>query len=136
MGPDVARRRRLLILGALWLTVVALLALFRAVVLPFAAAALIAYLVAPLVDRIAQVKVRKKNVPRWVAIIAIYVAFFALVYVVVIALVPQLYRELSRISKEAVEWANSLTPERVQDLARQAEAWLSDHGLAVGLTTR
>ena len=28
---------------------------------------------------------------------------------------PQLYRELGRISKDAVEYANSLTPDRIRD---------------------
>ncbi len=57
-------------------------------------------------------------------------------YLVIIALVPQLYRELSRISADAVEYANSLTPERVQLLAREAESWLSEHGLPVELSSR
>jgi putative heme transporter len=133
---EMTQKRRLIVLGCLWLSILVVLIVFRSVVLPFAAAALIAYLVAPLVDRITLLKIRGRNIPRWVAIITIYIAFFGLVYLAVIALVPQLYRELSRISKEAVEWTNSLTPERVQQLARQAEVWLSEHGLPVALSTR
>jgi putative heme transporter len=138
MEPDAPalRRRRLIILAGLWISILALLIAFRAVVLPFAAAALIAYLVAPLVDRITRLRVRGKNIPRWVAIILIYIAFFGLVYLAIIALVPQLYRELTRISKEAVDAANALTPERLQQLARQAEVWLSEHGLPVALSSR
>ncbi len=130
------RRKRLLILGALWLTVAAALVTFRSVVMPFAGAALIAYLVQPLVARITRLKVGGRPVPRWVAILLIYAVFFVGVYLFFVALVPQLYRELARISRDAVAFANSLTPENVQVLAQRAETWLSTRGIPVALSTR
>lgn len=133
MEEAVIRRKRLIILAALWGSVVAVLALFHAVVIYFATAALIAYLVAPLVDRIGRLTIRGKSVPRWAAILFIYACFFFLVYLAIIALVPQLYRELARISRDAVEYANALTPERVAELAAQAEAFFTERGFAVDL---
>lgn len=126
------RSRRLLILASLWVFVLVVLIAFRSVVLPFAAAALIAYLVAPLVDRLTRLRIGHRNLPRWVAIIIIYLAFFAAVYVAFIALVPQLYREVARISRDAVEWSNTLTPERVSQLSEQIEAWVTARGLPLG----
>ncbi|MHB8877464.1 MAG: AI-2E family transporter [Myxococcaceae bacterium] len=130
------RRQRLIILGTLWIALGLTVVIFRSVLLPFAGAALIAYLVAPLVSRISGLRVRGRPVPRWVAILVIYVLFFAVVYLAIILLVPQLYRELARISKDGVDYLNSLTPERVQQLARAAETWLSEHGLPVELSSR
>jgi putative heme transporter len=139
-GPHVPQRadrtRRLVILGGLWLFVLAVLVLFRSVVLPFAAAALIAYLVAPLVDRLTRVRFRGHHVPRWVAIICIYLAFFSLVYLAFIALVPQLYRELARVTRDVVAWSNSLTPERISELSRDLERWFSERGLPVDISSR
>src|SRR5690242_3731359 len=94
------RRKRLLLLGALWLCIILLLLAFRAVVMPFAGAALIAYLVQPLVGRISRLKVAGRPVPRWSALLLIYAGFFVGVYLFFVALVPQLYRELSRVSRE------------------------------------
>src|SRR5512132_3966142 len=111
------RRRRLAILGGLWLFVALVLVAFRNVVLPFAGAALIAYVAAPLVERICAWRFLGRTPPRWVAILLIYAAFFLLVYLFFIALVPQLYRELLRISRDALDYANSLTPDRVQQIA-------------------
>ena len=140
MAPDAQahseRRARLIVLGTLWLSLFAGVIVFRGVMLPFASAALIAYLAAPLVARITRIRVRGGQVPRWVAILIIYALFFAVVYLAIVLLVPQLYRELSRISKDALEYLNSLTPERVQALAIEAETWLSDHGLPVELSSR
>ncbi|HLL52932.1 MAG TPA: AI-2E family transporter, partial [Myxococcaceae bacterium] len=48
-----------------------------------------------------------------------------------IAAVPQLYREVGRISGDAVEWTNSLTPERIRELAGKLEAWLTERGVPV-----
>lgn len=134
--PASDRRRRFLLLAALWVAVALVLIALRSVVMPFAGAALIAYLVQPLVARITRVKVAGRPVPRWVAILLIYAGFFVAVYLFFIALVPQLYREMARVSREAAAFANRLTPEHVQELAQRAETWLGDRGIPVALSNR
>lgn len=135
-APSSDRRRRLAILAGLWLFILAVLIAFRSVVLPFAAAALIAYLVAPLVTRLTGAKLGRFQMPRWVAILLIYLAFFTLVYLAFIALVPQLYREVLRVSRDVVGFTNSLTPERIHELSREASQWLSDRGFPVEISSR
>ena len=126
-------KRRLLILAALWLFALLVLVLFRSVVTPFAGAALVAYLIAPLVDRMGRLSVRGRSLPRWVAILAVYFVFFLLVYLFMVGLLPQLYRELARITREALGFVKSLTPQRVQELAVAAESWLLERGIPVEL---
>jgi len=120
----------------LWLALLAVALLFPSAIFPFAGSALIAYLVAPLVNWLARQRIRGWVIPRWVAILLIYAAFFGVVYLFFIAIVPQLYREMVRITSNAVAFARSLTPERVQELARQAEDWLNSHGVPVALSSR
>lgn len=132
----LSRRRRLIILASLWVAVAIVLFAFRAVVLPFAAAALIAYLIAPLVHWLSGARLGRRHLPRWVAVIVIYTLFFLLVYLFVIALLPQLYRELARITGSAAAFANSLTPERIDELAQAADSWLSERGIPVELSHR
>jgi putative heme transporter len=128
-------RKRVSILAGLWLVIAAILFFFRAVLLPFAGAALIAYLVHPLVTRLTRVRVRGHAIPRWVGILIIYTAFFLAVYLFFVAMVPQLYRELARISREGVVFLNSLTPERIHVLADRVEDWLRANGIPVALAT-
>lgn len=130
------RRKRLTILVCLWVAIAVVLLTFRSVVMPFAGAALIAYLVQPLVGRITQRPVAGRRIPRWVAILLIYTLFFVSVYLFFIALVPQLYRELARISRDGLALANSLTPEYLQTLAHRAELWLSSYGIPIALSDR
>lgn len=131
-----ARRSRYLLFAAMWLAIAATLIVFRAVVLPFAGAALIAYIVQPLVGAVTRLRVRGHPIPRGVAILGIYLLFFLAVYLFVVALVPQLYLELVRITREAVAFLNSLTPEYIQSIAQRAEGWLNLNGVPVALSSR
>lgn len=134
--PALSFRRRATMLVVLWLALVAIPVVFPSAILPFAGSALIAYLVAPLVNWLAGKQVGGRVIPRWVAILLIYAAFFGVMYLFFIAIVPQLYRELVRITSNAVSFTRSLTPERVQELAHQAEDWLNSHGVPVALSSR
>lgn len=127
-------RQHFVILAILWVCIISVLILFRRVVLAFAAAALVAYLLSPLVDRLTRIPIGQKRLPRAAAILIIYALFFAIVYLALFAIVPQLYRELANISRTAVEFANSLSPEKLQRLAASAGQWMNDHGLPVTLS--
>jgi predicted PurR-regulated permease PerM len=129
-------RRRALLLGSLWLTLLVLGAVFRSALLPLVGAALIAYLVAPLVRRLERVTVAGRSPPRAAAILLIYAAFFGVVYLFAVAIVPQLYRELTRISGNAVSFAQSLNPERIQKMAENTEDWFAQRGIPVALSER
>ncbi|HMK74178.1 MAG TPA: AI-2E family transporter [Myxococcaceae bacterium] len=134
--PTRTLRRRALLLGLLWVALVGLGLLFRSALVPFAGAALIAYLVAPLVRRLERMQIAGRTLPRWVSILLIYAAFFGVVYLFVVAIVPQLYREVGRISGNAVAFAQSLTPERIQQMAEDTEQWFAQRGIPVALSER
>jgi predicted PurR-regulated permease PerM len=135
-SSPLSHARRMTLLVGLWGFVVLVLITFRSAVLPFAGAAIIAYVVAPVVDRLAGVRVGRRTLPRWGALLLVYAVFFVLAYAFFVALVPQLYKELARISRDLLSSAQGLTPARTRELASQVEVWLSDHGLPVALTSR
>lgn len=135
-SAPIERRKRLIILACLWGAIALVLVAFRSVVMPFAGSALIAYLVQPFVARITRVRVAGRSVPRWVAILLIYALFFVGMYLFFIALVPQLYREVARVSRDGIAFANSLTPEYLQSVAHRAEEWLSGYGIPIALSNR
>ncbi|MBM4380171.1 MAG: AI-2E family transporter [Deltaproteobacteria bacterium] len=132
-APLESARARRWVLGGLWLTVLCVLLAFRGTVLPFAGAALLAYLVAPLVERITRLRLLGRTVQRWVAILSVYAVFALGCYGAAAALVPQLYGELSRVSREA---SAALTPGLVARAVVDADAWLQARGLPVELSRR
>lgn len=129
----VDARTRLLLLSGLWIFLLVLAFLFRGVILPFAGAGLIAYLIHPAVRGLQRRSIRGFHLPRWVAILVIYAAFFLGLYLFFISVLPQLYAELVRITKSGLAFAHSMTPERIEELAHRAEAWFHDRGVAVAL---
>ena len=129
-------RRRAAMLVILWLALVAVPVLFPSAILPFAGSALIAYLVAPMVNWLASQRVRGRLIPRWVAILLIYAAFFVLVYLFMIAIVPQLYREMVRISSTAFAFARSFLAWSRCSFPNVERARATVHSFPVAGTTR
>jgi len=130
--PSALRSRVLFF--ALWLVVLSVLVIFRRVLLPFAVALVIAYLLEPLVSRMARVRIGRFHLPRWVAVVSIYAVFFLVIYVFAITAIPKLYAELARLSKEGTRFFNTLTPERISELSQSVEGWLVNRGIQVELS--
>jgi len=122
---------RLVLVGAL----LALLVYLREVALPFLLGALLAFILDPAVNRLARVKLRGRPVPRWAAILALYATGAAAVALFASLTVPQLLRELGRLSAKAQDFATQLTPEHLAAWASELSAWLAAHGVPVSETS-
>lgn len=127
-------RRSTWIYLALWAAIALVLAIFHNVLLPFGGALLIAYVSAPLVDRLARVRIGKRRVPRGLAIAAIFALFLLVIYGFSLLALPQIYRETVRLSIEVREFAASLTPQRIAEFSEAAQRWLLDRGIPVSFT--
>ena len=101
--------------------------IFRAVVLPFIFAVLVAYLLAPLVDRLARVQVAGKPVPRGLAVIVIYINIIAVLGLFVGYFIPKLSGDFARLFREAPELFRRLN----EDYLPRAGAWI-DQNLGAG----
>ena len=88
---------------------------FPAAILPFAGSALIAYLVRPGPRRLTGQRVFGRVIRRCGGDPAHLRDLLPPHLPLLIAIVPQLYREVVRISSNAFAFARSLTPERVQE---------------------
>ena len=99
-----------------------LLVLFlaRHVVLPFIFALLVAYIFAPVVNRMSRSKDGRKRMPRGLAIIICYILLLAAIGTFMLALLPRIYKDLSRLGKEAPSMYQRINDEWVPELA----AWL------------
>jgi predicted PurR-regulated permease PerM len=68
------------------------------------------------------------KVPRWVAVPVVYLAFIAVIVVLIIFLGPPLVRQFQRLFNVLPEWLNELN----QQLAN-LQAWLATHNIQVNL---
>jgi predicted PurR-regulated permease PerM len=103
------------------LFVVFILIVGRDVLLPFVFAALIAYILAPVVTWMAERKNGTMRMPRGLAIIFCYIVFIAAMTGFMFLLVPRLSKDIARIGKEAPAMYKRINEEWTPGLARWIE---------------
>lgn len=97
--------------------------LFRAVVLPFLFAILVAYILAPLVERAARYKIGGRPFPRAAAVIILYVNILAVLTLFISYFVPKLYGDFKRLFQEAPQLFSKVNNEYVP----RAGAWIDNN---------
>src|SRR5579863_6294402 len=121
-----SRNRRRLVLAGLWVFIATVLITFRQVLLIFAIAALIAFVLQPAVRRMSRWNLGGRHLPRWGCVIVLYAMFFGAVYLLSLSVVPQVVRESRRLTTEVAAF---LTPDRVQQTVQAAQDFVEEHGL-------
>jgi len=93
----------------------------RSVLLPFVFAGLIAYILAPIVERMTVRRNGTRRMPRGLAIVFCYIVFIAAVVGFMFLLVPRLSREVARLGKEAPGLYKRINEEYTPQLAHWLE---------------
>jgi predicted PurR-regulated permease PerM len=84
-------------------TLIASMLLFREILLPFIMALVIVYLMEPIVSRAAVMGEERRGLPRWVAVIAVYIAFFGVLTVSVVLIAPRFVTEVVNFGETVPE---------------------------------
>ncbi|MEA2696192.1 MAG: hypothetical protein QOI66_463 [Myxococcales bacterium] len=101
--------------------------LFRDVALPFLFAILVAYILAPIVDRLARAHLGKRQLPRAVAVLVVYINILAALGLFIGYFIPKLSGDFARLFREAPQLFSRLNKE----LLPRAGAWV-DQNLGAG----
>jgi predicted PurR-regulated permease PerM len=97
--------------------------LFREVALPFLFAILVAYILAPLVDRIAQVRIGGRPFPRAIAVLLLYVFILTGLGFFIGSFIPKLSGDFARLFREAPQLFSRLNKE----VLPRAGAWVDQN---------
>lgn len=122
------RWRRRAILFGIWAAIAVAAYAFRAVLLPFVGAFLIAYVIEPGVRLLTRLEVRGVRLPRFGAILLLYAGLFGVLWVIGITAVPRLYREAQRLSQAAQGALTDLDEAGIERRVAAIESWLADQG--------
>jgi predicted PurR-regulated permease PerM len=117
----------------MWLIALAVLAAAVTVLLPFELALLIAFVINPLITRLARVRLGRWQVPRFAAVMLVYAVIGIGLWFTSVALLPQVYSEAIRGLAELRETLSSLGPERIHALAERIQGWLTRYRVPVEL---
>jgi predicted PurR-regulated permease PerM len=125
-------RTRLFALAVvIWVLVAAIGAAAAPVLLPFVLAALAAYVIDPVIARIARQRVAGREVPRWAAVLVVYAALGFVVWLSAVSIVPQVYREAVRGLLQLRDFLAGATPEKIDSWARSIDAFLQRYGIPI-----
>jgi predicted PurR-regulated permease PerM len=121
--PLLRRLRRYLaptlLLGVLAFVIVA----FRHVMVPFILALIVVYLIEPVVKRLHRVRVAGWfQLPRWSAVVLVYLTFFGAVSLFSLLVVPPLAGEFSKLAAEAPRFFEDLRREHIPALNRDLQS--------------
>jgi predicted PurR-regulated permease PerM len=125
------RAQLLALTVGVWLLVAALGTLAAPVILPFALAALAAYVIDPIIARMSRLRLGRFTLPRWAAVVVVYVVLGVGVWAGGVSILPQVYREAVRGLSELRDMLASITPERVNAWAHAIDDFLQRHGIPI-----
>ena len=104
--PESGRRARILrwirrgLLATLLLVFFAFLFYVRETLLPFILAVVIAYIFSPVVNWLSTRNLKGKRIPRWIAVILIYIVLFLNIYIFSVTVVPRFASEFGKLAVE------------------------------------
>jgi predicted PurR-regulated permease PerM len=96
---------------------------FREVALPFLFAILVAYILAPLVDKLASYRIGGRPFPRALAVILLYINILAALGLFIGYFIPKLSGDFARLFREAPQLFSKLNKE----VLPRAGAWVDTH---------
>src|SRR5437763_1558031 len=97
--------------------------IFREVALPFLFAILVAYILAPLVERFGRLRIGARRFPRWAAVIILYINILAGLALFLGYFIPKLSGDFARLFREAPQLFAKVN----RDWLPRAGAWVDTH---------
>jgi len=97
--------------------------IFREVALPFLFAILVAYILAPVVERFSRLRIRDRPFPRWAAVIILYINILAALTLFLGYFIPKLSGDFARLFREAPQLFAKVN----RDWLPRAGAWVDTH---------
>ncbi len=104
--------------------------LFRHILIPFILALIVVYLIEPIVSRLNKLHVGKRRLPRWAAVVIVYLCCAGTATVLGLIVVPPLAREFSSLAEEAPRFLEEVRTQKIpewnRDLQRLADRFFPE----------
>jgi predicted PurR-regulated permease PerM len=125
------RARLYALTAVIWALVLTVFVVALPVLLPFVLAALAAYVIDPLIVWIGRRRIGARTVPRWGAVLIVYLGLSVVAYVAAVSVIPQIYREAVRGLVDLRDFLAGVTPEKIEGWARSIDGFLQRYGIPV-----
>jgi predicted PurR-regulated permease PerM len=125
-GPPGIKHPRTVFFAVTALAIVAILFLARGVLLPFLLAILVAYVLFPLVAWVEKRSIGKHHVPRWAAILLVYIVMIGSMVGSAIVVIPRLFEETKQLSTELPKLTQRFRDVWLPALDHRLQKWAGD----------
>lgn len=119
-----ARLRRFIVPVLTLLLLAIVLITFRTVLLPFIFACIIVYLMEPIVSRMSDPGAGRRSLPRWAAVVLVYIGFLAIVSTSVVFMAPRFLTEIVRFIETTPEAVQEFRNEKLPGINRDLQSYL------------
>ena len=106
--------------------------LFREILLPFILALVIVYLMEPVISRIGYTPEDPTGIPRWLAVILVYLVFFGVVTATVVGFVPRFVSEIVRFGETVPEEVQTFRNDQLPKLNKQLKTFITTYAPIAG----
>jgi predicted PurR-regulated permease PerM len=103
----------------------------RSVLLPFILASLIAYVFHPLVQHLEKITIKNKKIPRFVSVLIIYFTCALAIIIISLLFIPQFYREMFRLAREATAMLNTLDEGVISIIGQKLENFFRTYEIPI-----
>jgi predicted PurR-regulated permease PerM len=100
---------------------------FRKILLPFVLACALVYLMEPIVGFIGRRPDKPKGLPRWVAVILVYLSFILVTTGSLVFVVPTFVAEIVRFAEEVPEYVQEFRSEKLPGMNRKVQDFLRNY---------
>lgn len=130
------RVQRGALLVLLWVPALVVLLVVREVLMPFLLAFALAYVITPPVRWLSSRPLPGgRTLPRWAAVISLYVVTASVVWMGGRIFVPQLYKEVQRLGSESSALFEQLSDDNIAEKTAALGAWIEKNDLPIHIVT-
>ncbi len=122
-----ARLRKFIVPIGVLIFLLILFSLFREILLPFILALVIVYLMEPIVSRVGKTEDDPRGIPRWLAVILVYLVFFGVVTTSVILIIPRFVSEIVRFGETVPEEVKIFRTEQLPRMNERVQRVIKDY---------
>jgi putative heme transporter len=122
---------RRIFLAMVWLGIALILVFVREILLPFVLASFLAFVLDPIVTRISKQPLGKWRIPRWGSVLIVYAGFIGVLAAITVFVLPEVYRELIRLTKIAATALTALDEDTIRSIASEMESIARRYNLPV-----
>jgi predicted PurR-regulated permease PerM len=132
-GKPKETKKKIAILIIIWIFLLLIIFFTKPVLMPFLLALLISYVINPIIVKICSIKLKKYKFPKSISIIIVYLLIFILIILLFIFIIPQIYIELIKFTKDLAIISAELDENKIYALTENIKKKILNYNIPIDI---